>query len=106
MLRDRELELKSKTLLHQLINYDGDRTKRSGNSDGTTHHFDLARTAVMAADILSRRRFTSDEEPVPVRDYEPHEDGPRVTIADLDRFKHKERASSRHPFKPIAREWT
>jgi len=107
MLREGELTIKSKTLLHQLKNYDGSRTKRASNSDGTTHHFDLARTAVMAADILSRRRFTSDEPQVQVQtsDY-PQGDGPRVTIADLDRFKNQERASSRSPFKPVAREWT
>jgi len=105
MLREDELTIRSRPLLHQLINYDGNRTKRSANSDGTTHHFDLARTAVMAADILSRRRFTSDEAPVPVQNYAPADEA-RVTIADLDRFKHHERAASRNPFKPIAREWT
>jgi len=105
MLRDEELTIRSKPLLHQLINYDGDRTKRSANKDGTTHHFDLARTAVMAADILSRRRFTSDEAPaVQTQDVEPGGE-PRVTIADLDRFKHNERASARNPFRPVAREW-
>lgn len=106
MLRDEELVIRSKPLLHQLINYDGDRTKRSANKDGTTHHFDLARTAVMAADILSRRRFTSDEAPMQQTQDFPPSDGPRVTIADLDRFKHNERAAARNPFKPIAREWT
>ena len=107
MLREDDITIKSKTLLHQLINYDGGRDRRVKSGDGTTHHFDLARTAVMAADILSRRRFTSDEPTaVQTRDYTPHEGGPRVTIADLDKFKHAERASSRNPFKPIAREWT
>jgi len=105
MLRDRELSIRSKPLLHQLINYDGNRGKRAANSDGTTHHFDLARTAVMAADILSRRRFTDDAAPVQQQDFAPG-DGVRVTIADLDRFKQQERASARNPFKPIAREWT
>ena len=61
--------------------------------------------AVMAADILSRRRFTSDEAPATVQNYAPADEA-RVTIADLDRFKHHERAASRNPFKPIAREWT
>jgi hypothetical protein len=108
MLREGELTLRSKPLLHQLINYDGDRGRRSANKDGTTHHFDLARTAVMAADVLSRRRFADDgsAEPVQARDYTATGDGPRVTIADLDRFKHKEASSSRNPFKPVAREWT
>jgi glycine/D-amino acid oxidase-like deaminating enzyme len=105
MLRERELTIKSKPLLHQLLNYDGNRGKRSTNSDGTTHHFDLARTAVMAADVLSRRRFTSDETPLPTQDYAPSDEA-RVTIADLDRYKHQERAAARNPFKPIAREWT
>ena len=60
MLRQKDIELRSRGLLHQLLNYDGTHKKRVKGIDGATHHFDRARTAIMAADILSRRHFTRD----------------------------------------------
>ena len=100
MLRDDEITVRSKGLLHQLVNYDGSRKKRVKGHDGVTHHFDRARTAIMAADILSRRHFTraNIEEP------ELRESG-KITIGDLDRFNHKLRQAAKSPFQPPPRSW-
>ena len=81
------------------MNYDGSRKKRAKGLDGTTHHFDRARTAVMAADILSKRKFNKVETDVPSREYVPGQ----VTIKDLDRIKYKEKRKFRNPYKPVSR---
>ena len=96
MLREGSLSLRSRGLLHQLLNYDGSRKKRVRGLDGTTHHFDRARTAVMAADVLSRRSFTATaiEE---ARERTPGQ----VTIAELDVLRRPAKPS---PFRPISRE--
>jgi hypothetical protein len=100
MLRQRDLQLYSRGLLHQLLNYDGRRKKRVKGIDGETHHFDRARTAVMAADILSRRRFTvatieNESEYVPGQ----------LTISDLDRYDNRLKSKENNPFQPPPREW-
>jgi hypothetical protein len=98
LLREQDLLLRSRGLLHQLLNYDGSRKKRVKGLDGTTHHFDRARTAVMAADVLSRRNFTSTQ----LRE-EPREHvAGQVTIGDLDRFR---RGKRRGFAKPVPRDW-
>tara|TARA_R110002020_G_scaffold225544_2_gene435607 strand:- start:141 stop:812 length:672 start_codon:yes stop_codon:yes gene_type:complete len=101
LLRDEEIVIKSRGTLHQLMNYDGSRKKRVKGLDGITHHFDRARTAVMAADVLSRRNFTRavlESQP----DYVPGQ----VTIRDLDKFSGHKRAEARSPFKPPPRTWS
>jgi hypothetical protein len=98
MLADQDLKLKSRGMLHQLLNYDGSRKKRVKGFDGVTHHFDRARTAVMAADVLSRRRFTLSESEVQ-SDYIPGQ----VTIGDLDKYKDRKRREANTPFKPMSR---
>lgn len=98
MLADQDLKLKSRGMLHQLLNYDGSRKKRVKGLDGVTHHFDRARTAVMAADVLSRRRFTMSESEVH-SDYVPGQ----VTIGDLDKFKDRQRREAKTPFRPVSR---
>lgn len=98
LLRDRDLTLRSRGLLHQLLNYDGSRKKRVKGLDGTTHHFDRARTAVMAADVLSRRNFTSTQSKEEPRE---HVAG-QVTIGDLDKFS---RGKQKGFGRPIPREW-
>ena len=105
MLRENDITVRSKTLLHQLMDYDGSRRERKGDGQGNTKHFDLARTAVMAGDILSRRRFVSDGNPAPVEEVE-QTDGPRVTISDLDRFRRSQERSARNPFSPVSRSWS
>ena len=82
MVYQKDLRLFSKVALHQLLQYDGSRKKRKRNSDGTVHHFDLARCVVMAGDILSRRTFNmpTDDEPVPRLPGQ-------VTIGDLDQLR-------------------
>jgi hypothetical protein len=99
MLRQHDLDVKSKGLLHQLVNYDGSRKKRVKGLDGTTHHFDRARTAVMAADILSRRRFTRAEAEIEDSQYVPGQ----VTIKDLDRIRSRDKSKYRNPYKPPPR---
>jgi len=100
MLRDGDIELFSRGLLHQLVNYDGSRKRRTQGLDGTTHHFDRARTAVMAADILSRRHFTRANIEV------PQERTPgQLTVADLDRHKKKLKDDAKSVFRPPPRHW-
>lgn len=98
MLGEQELHLRSRGMLHQLLNYDGSRKKRVKGFDGVTHHFDRARTAVMAADVLSRRRFTIAESGVD-SGYVPGQ----VTIGDLDKFKDRQRREAKTPYKPVSR---
>ena len=100
LLREKDLLLRSRGLLHQLLNYDGSRKKRTKGIDGATHHFDRARTAVMAADVLSRRRFVrGGVEVVPERI------SGQVTIADLDRHNHRVKSQSKNPHAPPPRSW-
>ena len=101
MLREGEINIRSRGMLHQLVNYDGSTKKRMKGLDGTTHHFDRARTAVMAADILSRRFFTRAN-----IESQPEERIPgQITIRDLDRHKGKRRSEAKSLFKPPPREW-
>jgi hypothetical protein len=100
MLRQDELNIRSRGMLHQLLNYDGSRKKRVKGEDGTVHHFDRARTAVMAADILSRRHFTQASIEVE-SDYLPGQ----VTIKQLDRVKSHKRREARSPFRPASNIW-
>ena len=98
MLRDQDLLLRSRGLLHQLLNYDGSRKRRVKGLDGSTHHFDRARTAVMAADVLSRRNFTPTGLREEAREYVPG----RVTIGDLDKLR---KGKQREFARPVPREW-
>lgn len=95
MLRDNEITLRSRSLLHQLLNYNGTTTRRVRGSDGSMHHFDRARTAIMAAHILSTRAFTptnlAEQKKVP-----RHVPG-QVTISQLDRFHRGPRRSMFRP---------
>ena len=100
MLRQEDLYIRSRGMLHQLLNYDGSRKKRIRGEDGTIHHFDRARTAVMAADILSRRHFTQGATEVK-SDYMPGQ----VTIKQLDTIKSHKRRETRSPFRPASNIW-
>lgn len=100
LIREDDIELRSRGLLHQLLNYDGSRAKRTKGIDGTTHHFDRARTAVMAADILSRRHFSLDR----VDEAAPRVAG-SLTISDLDKHSKRIRDKGRSPFSPPPRNW-
>ena len=100
MLREGDIQLFSRGLLHQLVNYDGSRKRRTHGLDGTMHHFDRARTAVMAADILSRRHFTRANIDI------PQERTPgQLTVSDLDRHKKKLRDNAKNIFQPPPRHW-
>ena len=100
MLRQGDLTIQSRGMLHQLLNYDGSRKKRIRGEDGTIHHFDRARTAVMAADILSKRHFA--QEAIEVKsDHVPGQ----VTIKQLDKYKALQRRQKTSPFKPATQAW-
>lgn len=100
MLRERDLSIRSRGMLHQLLNYDGTRKKRIRGEDGTVHHFDRARTAVMAADILTKRHFTQQTSVVESEYLPGH-----VTIKQLDRVKSQKVRASKTPFKPASQIW-
>ena len=99
MLRQDDIEIRSRGLLHQLVNYDGSRKKRVKGLDGTTHHFDRARTAVMAADILSRRKFTQ----AAMEEEDATRIPGQVTIKDLDRMRSWDKDAVKNPYKPPPR---
>ena len=101
MLRQGDIEILSRGMLHQLVNYDGSRKKRVKGADGTTHHYDRARTAVMAADILSRRRFTQAN--IEQEDFERSPG--QLTIADLDNLRSGDVKRAKSPFHPPPRDW-
>ena len=96
MLRQEDIILRSRGLLHQLLNYDGTRKKRVKGLDGATHHFDRARTAVIAADILSRRRFVKAGTTI-----QSKRTPGQLTIGDLDSFKSRQRRKAKSPFNPL-----
>ena len=98
MLRQSDIDIRSRGLLHQLVNYDGSRKKRVKGHDGITHHFDRARTAVMAADVLSRRKFTK----AAIEEESTYVPGP-VTIKDLDRLTRGNKNALKNPFRPPPR---
>lgn len=83
MLRQGDMRLRAMPAVHQLRHYDGTSTRRGKSAAGVTHHFDLVRCLLMAADVLSRRQFTavaSQVEGDPEKRYNPG----CVTIAELD----------------------
>ena len=100
MLREGDLTIRSRGMLHQLLNYDGSRKKRVRGDDGIIHHFDRARTAVMAADILSRRHFTQ-----PTSDVKPDYAPGQVTINQLDRFRSQKQREAVSPYRPASSSW-
>jgi len=101
MLRDGDLRIQSRGTLHQLLNYDGSRKKRVRGEDGILHHFDRARTAVMAADILSKRKFTSSH----IESNNTYTAG-QVTIRQLDEQKRHKRRVATSPFNPASQNWS
>ena len=101
LLREDEIDIRSRGMLHQLVNYDGANKKRVKGHDGTMHHFDRARTAVMAADILSRRHFARAN----VEPETKQRPAGQLTIGDLDRHKRKATKEAGTLFKPPPRHW-
>jgi hypothetical protein len=100
MLRQGDIRIQSRGTLHQLLNYDGSKKKRVKGEDGILHHFDRARTAVMAADILSKRRFNA-----PVKETDNTYTSGQVTIRQLDDHKRKKRQAATSPFSPASQIW-
>ena len=101
MLREGDIFIRSRGTLHQLLNYDGSKKKRVRGEDGILHHFDRARTAVMAADIFSKRTFAA-----PIRETEPTYLPGQVTIRQLDDHKRAKRRGATSPFKPASISWS
>tara|TARA_R110002094_G_scaffold137128_2_gene128727 strand:- start:55 stop:780 length:726 start_codon:yes stop_codon:yes gene_type:complete len=101
MLRQEDLIIQSRGTLHQLLNYDGSKKKRVRGEDGILHHFDRARTAVMAADILSKRRFHT-----PAQEPDSTYAAGQVTIRQLDDLKRHKKQTAVSPFKPASLSWS
>ena len=101
MLRQEDLIIQSRGTLHQLLNYDGSKKKRVRGEDGLLHHFDRARTAVMAADILSKRRFHT-----PAQEPDSTYAAGQVTIRQLDDLKRHKKQTAVSPFKPASLSWS
>ena len=60
LLREDDLTIRSRAGLQQLLRYDGDFSRREKGEDNEGHHFDRARTYVMAADLLSKAKKYND----------------------------------------------
>jgi len=60
LLREADLAIRSRAGLQQLLRYDGDFSRREKGDDNEGHHFDRARTYVMAADLLSKAKKYND----------------------------------------------
>ena len=101
MLYETDITIRSRGTLHQLVNYDGSRKKRVKGLDGITHHFDRARTAIMAADILSRRHFTRAKLEEGAYTRTPGQ----LTVADLDKIQRGDKTALKSPFRPPPRKW-
>ena len=96
MTREGDLVISNRPTLHQLLKYDGsDRGRRATGPDGSVHHFDLARCAIMAADILSRRYFSTATEDRPSSRIPGS-----LCIADLDKMGEEERRKALDSTRP------
>ena len=60
LLREEDLIIRSRSGLQQLLRYDGDFSRRERGDDDAGHHFDRARTYIMAADMLSKVKRYND----------------------------------------------
>ena len=60
LLREDDLIIRSRSGLQQLLRYDGDFSRRERGDDDAGHHFDRARTYVMAADMLAKVKRYND----------------------------------------------
>ena len=101
MLRQEDIIIQSRGTLHQLLNYDGSKKKRVRGEDGILHHFDRARTAVMAADIFSKRTFHR-----PAKEPDSTYTAGQVTIRQLDDVKRHKKQTAKSPFKPASLSWS
>ena len=61
LLREDDLTIRSRAGLQQLLRYDGDFSRREKGDDNEGHHFDRARTYIMAADLLSKAKKYNDK---------------------------------------------
>ena len=100
MLRQEDIIIQSRGTLHQLLNYDGSTKKRVKGEDGILHHFDRARTAVMAADILSKRNFHT-----PAKEEQNTYTSGQVTIRQLDDHRRNKQKQATSPFRPASINW-
>lgn len=60
LLREDDMVIRSRAGLHQLLRYDGDFSRHDTGDDGTAHHFDRARTYIMAAEMLLKVKHRND----------------------------------------------
>lgn len=107
MLREGTLRPRSKGGLHQLLSYDGTNRPKHGHSiDGETHHFDRARTIIIAAGILHSgwpHRRPEEPEPDPWADPKP-KDYPEGTmpVKLIEQFLRGNADKVANPFEPIS----
>lgn len=97
-LRESTIAIRNRPTLHQLLKYDGSRGRHALGPDGIRHHFDLARCAVMAADILGRRYFSQAKESR-VATRLPGS----LCVADLDRMRDGDKQDRLDPTRPPPR---
>ena len=78
LLREDDLVIRSRAGLQQLLRYDGDFSRRVKGEDDVGHHFDRARTYVMAADYLMRSKRQNDwraaQEGDDIDEYDPEDE--------------------------------
>lgn len=101
LLRDNDLIVRSVGTLHQLLDYDGSRRdeRRKSDNEDEVHHFDRARTCVIAADVLNSRKFHEDvDEPVK----QPRQPGTLPFNLIRDKLE-QGRARAKSPFRPPPR---
>ena len=108
LLREGGLTLRSRGLLHQLLDYDGSRKRRKRGRDGEMHHFDRARTAVIYADITCSRNFrrrvvdaTSDNAAGELR---PNNNG-EISLKRVEQAEHSRRDRLLNPYLPPPSSW-
>lgn len=68
LLREDDMIIRSRAGLQQLLRYDGDFSRREKGDDDIGHHFDRARTYIMAADLLSKAKKYNDRRSARKRD--------------------------------------
>ena len=103
LIRESEITIVSRGMLHQLLDYDGSRKKRIRSSSGETQHFDRARTAVMFADISCTRNFVKEMRKVTsVRIERP---AGTVSVQELDRRYGDKQRQANNPYAPPPSDW-
>lgn len=96
LLRKGLVEIAAESVLQQIVDYDGSkREKRGRTPDGERHHFDLARTFIIAADVARTLSFVDEggqDEDAPKR---APDERPGVSWRMYDRWRKAEEDRNR-----------